>query len=62
MPIEVVGCIVVATQDVEGVAVDLDVSANSHVCRGDPGTVVVDVFVLVAVKELAFNIWNGLWR
>jgi len=55
MPVEVVGSIVVAAQDVEGVAVDLDISANSHVSRGDPGTILVDVLVLMAVKEFAFD-------
>lgn len=55
MPIEVVGRIIVATQNMEGVAVDLHVSSNSHVSWSDEGTVVVNVLVPVAVKELALD-------
>lgn len=47
--------VVVAAQDVEGVAVDLHVSANGHVAWHNELHVVVNVLVLPAVEELAWN-------
>ena len=52
---QVVGCVVITCHDVEGVAVDLDVSTDGHITWSDWQVVVIDVLVLVAVKELAFN-------
>ena len=53
--LEVAGGVVVTAQDVEGVSVDLDISAERHVARSDPLVVVVDILVLVAVEELALD-------
>jgi len=52
---EVFGSVIVATQDVEGVPIDLDVAANGHVAWSDWLVVVVNVLVLVSVQELALD-------
>ena len=52
---QVVRCVVITGHDVEGMAVDLDVSTDGHVTWCDRQVVVIDVLVLVAVKELAFD-------
>lgn len=53
--IQVVRCVVITGHDVEGMAVDLDVSTDGHVTWCDRQVVVIDVLVLVAVKELALD-------
>jgi len=55
MLFEVFGSVIIATQDVEGVAIDLDIAADCHITRGDWQVVVVHVLVLVSVQELAFD-------
>ena len=52
---KVVACVVVTCHDVEGVAIDLHVSTDCHVTWSDPGVIVIDVLVPVAVKELALD-------
>lgn len=52
---KVVACVVITCHDVERVAVDLDVSTDGHVAWSDPGVIVIDVLVPVAVKELALD-------
>ena len=52
---KVVACVVITCHDVERVAVDLDVSTDCHVAWSDPGVIVIDVLVPIAVKELALD-------
>ena len=52
---KVVACVVVTCHDVEGVAIDFHVSTDCHVTWSDPGVIVIDVLVPVAVKELALD-------
>ena len=53
--VEVVGGEVVGREDMEGVAVDFDVATDWKVCRCQERVVIVDVLVLSAVEELAFD-------
>jgi len=52
---EVFGSVIVASHDVEGVPIDLDISANGHIAWRDRRVVVVNVLVLVSVQELALD-------
>ena len=45
----------IAGENVESVAVDLDITTNREVSKSQEGVVVVDVLVLAAMKELAFD-------
>ena len=47
--------VVVTAEDVEGVSVDLNITADRHVGWHDELVVVVNVLVLLAVEELAWN-------
>lgn len=51
MMFEVVGGIVIARQDMEGVAVDLHVTAEREVLGVEEFAVVVDILVLSALEE-----------
>ena len=45
----------IAGENVERMAIDLDIAANREVSSSQEGVVVVDVLVLAAMKELAFD-------
>jgi len=53
--VEVFLSVVIARQDVEVVSIDLHVSAERHVCGGEPLTILVEVFVLSPLEELSRN-------
>ena len=62
VPVEVVGRVVVHAEDMERLAVDLDVAAGSHVGGCQEVHVVVHVLILVSVEELAWNDTRVLLR
>ena len=53
--VEVLDGVVVSRQDVERVAVDLDIASNGHVRGRDESLVLVHVLVLSLVQELALD-------
>ena len=59
---EVLLGVVVAREDGERVSVDFDVSAKGHVGWGDELAAIVDVLVLSALQELAFDDTRVLLR
>ena len=53
--VKVVDRVVVSREDVERVSVNLHISADGQVGRGDEGHVLVHILVLPLVEELAFD-------
>ena len=45
----------IAGEDIESVAVDLDITADRQVCSSQELVVIVDILVLSAMKELALD-------
>ena len=54
MSVEVLLGELITGEDMEAVAVDLDVAINGKICRGDEFHVLVYILVFAALKELAF--------
>jgi hypothetical protein len=55
MVVQVLLCVLVHRQNVEGVAVDLHIATDWHVSRGDDCVALVNILVFPAVEELAWN-------